>query len=295
MNASPRQPPEGSSQPDQPDHPDRAHETEQPSQATVPDGTAGPEEPDPDAAPNGRRILLAALRPRLNRGQLVAAILLGLLGFALAVQLHSTADQGLNSLSQQDLVRVLGDVSQRTQRLQQEVSTLESTKRDLTSGTGGTSAAIEEARARAATLAILAGTAPAVGPGVEITILDPQGQVRAARLLDLVEELRDADAEAIQIGSVRVVASTYFIDAAGGINVDGTVLQPPYKVLAIGDPRSLSTSLEIPGGILEVLRQNDQADAVVTSSENIKITALHAISPPQYARPAPTASPSSGG
>ncbi len=249
------------------------------------------------AGPSGQgwRVLLEALRPRLTRAQLVAAVLLGLLGFALAVQLHSTAGQGLGSLSQQDLVRVLGDVSQRTQRLQQEVATLEATKRDLTSGTGGTSAAIQEARARAATLAILAGTAPAVGPGVQITILDPKGQVRAARLLDLVEELRDADAEAIQIGSVRVVASTFFIDASGGISVDGVILQPPYTVLAIGDQRSLTTSLEIPGGILEVLRQNDQADAVVTPKDTVKITALHALTPPQYARPAPTASPSSGG
>ena len=58
-------------------------------------------------------------------------------------------------------------------------------------------------------LRILTGTVAATGPGVTLTIDDPDGSVTAATLLDGVEELRDAGAEAIEINdSVRVVAST---------------------------------------------------------------------------------------
>ena len=66
-------------------------------------------------------------------------------------------------------------------------------------------------------LGILAGTVPATGPGVTITIDDPDGAVTRPTLLDGVEELRDAGAEAIEINdSVRVVASTSFTDGDGG-------------------------------------------------------------------------------
>lgn len=236
-------------------------------------------------ARGGRHPLLEMLRPRASRGQAVAALLLAVLGFALAVQLRSTQEQGLSSLRQQDLVRILDDVSERSQRLQTEVNELEATKQELAANRG--TSAIEEARKRADTLAILAGTAPAEGPGIELTIFDPQGGVQASRLLDAVQELRDAGAEAIQLGSVRVVASTYFVDTAAGIQVDGVAMSPPYRLLVIGDTRSLSSTLDIPGGILEVLRQNDQADALVAPRDLIKITALHVTTAPQYASPAP--------
>lgn len=246
-----------------------------------------------DDAP-GRRRLLTALRMRPTRGAVVAAVLLALLGFALAVQLRSNRESNLATLRQQDLVRILDDVSERGQRLQQEVNDLERTRQELANGSGGSLTALQEARDRAQTLAILAGTAPAVGPGIVMTIHDPKGQVRATRLLDAVEELRDADAEAIQIGSVRVVASTWFLDAQGGINVDGTVLTPPYTVKVIGDPRGLESSLDIPGGVLELLRQQG-ADPVVTRPDTVEIPALHPLTTPQYARPAPEATGGSGG
>jgi uncharacterized protein YlxW (UPF0749 family) len=238
-----------------------------------------------DRGRGGRHALLELLRPRASRGQAVAALLLALLGFALAVQLRSTQEQGLSSLRQQDLVRILDDVSERSQRLQTEVGELEATKQELAANRG--TSAIEEARKRADTLAILAGTAPAEGPGIELTIFDPRGGVQASRLLDAVQELRDAGAEAIQLGSVRVVASTYFVDTADGIEVDGVAVSSPYRLMVIGDTRSLSSTLDIPGGILEVLRQNDQADAMVTPRDLIKITALHVAKAPHYASPAP--------
>ena len=54
-------------------------------------------------------------------------------------------------------------------------------------------------------LGILAGTKPAEGPGISLRIDDPRSQVDAAQVLDTIEELRDAGAEAIQLGNVRVM------------------------------------------------------------------------------------------
>ena len=126
--------------------------------------------------------------------------------------------------------------------------------------------------------------------GRRLCLTDPQSTVRSAQVLDLVQELRDAGAEAIQIGSVRVVASTWFADAAGGVSVDGTALRPPYTVLAIGESQTMATALEIPGGVVASLP--DRAAATVAAREQVEVTALHAVRAPRYARPAITATPS---
>ena len=122
-------------------------------------------------------------------------------------------------------------------------------------------------------------------------------------LLDTLQELRDAGAEAIEISSldgpaVRVVASTSFVDpverreAAPRVEVDGTELTSPYRFRVIGDSRTLAAALDIPGGVLDVLRQRD-AQGVVTQRDESTITSLRAAPSPRYARPADATTPRS--
>jgi uncharacterized protein YlxW (UPF0749 family) len=248
----------------------------------------------------GRDRLLAALRPRATRGQLVAAALCALLGFAVAVQVRANQDAGLAGLRQTDLVRILDDVSERSSRLQAEARDLEEARQRLASGTDGSRTALEEARQRALTLGILAGTLPATGPGIEFTISDPKREVRADVLLDALQELRDAGAEAVEVSTVggpklRVTASTHFVDAErSGVEVDGTRLSPPYQFRVIGEPGTLAAALDIPGGVVDALRQRE-ATGMVTQSSRLTISSLRSAPEPQYARPAPEATGGTGG
>jgi uncharacterized protein YlxW (UPF0749 family) len=242
--------------------------------------------------------LWRAGRPRATRAQALAAVLTLLLGFAVVTQVRQTQQAGLSTLRQDDLVNVLDDVNQRETRLEDEARQLQATQQRLQSGSNSSQAALQAAQSRLDTLGILTGTKPASGPGVRLIISDPDSKVGAATVLDTVEELRDAGSEAIQLGTVRVVASTSFVDASGdgtrGVTVDGTLLPAPYVLLAIGDPQTLQAALDIPGGVLETLHGLG-ADGTVTSEQQLQITALHTVSPPRYARPAPTPSGSSGG
>ena len=252
-----------------------------------------PDEADVREPVRGRARLRSAMHPRATRAQLVGALLCGVLGFAAAVQVRSTQDEGLSGLRQTDLVRILDDVSERTARLQSEARELEDA-RDRVAGNDNL-AALEEARERARVLGILAGTLPASGPGIQLTITDPDGQVGSDVLLDTLQELRDAGAEAIEVSNVggpavRVVASTSFVDvgqpgSGAGVEVDGTALQPPYRFRVVGDPGTLATALDIPGGVLEVLDQRG-AQGVVTDEQLVEITSLRATPSPRYARPA---------
>ena len=256
---------------------------------------------EPGRVPARRGVLRRLLTPRLRPVDLAVAVLLGLLGFAAVVQVRSTQEDGpLATARQEDLVQILDDLSNRNDRLRAEVSALEQARRDITSGSGRTEAALEEARRRAQLLGVLAGTVPARGPGVVVTIADPDGVVRPEVLLNALQELRAAGAEAVQVEGaaptgegdggtgatqVRVVASTAFTEGPGGeVVVDGEVLLPPYRFVVVGDPASLAPALRIPGGVVDNV-ESFGARILVERNDDLQVTALRPLEPPRYARP----------
>ena len=233
------------------------------------------------------RTLARMGRPRATRGNALAAVLAATLGFAMATQVHQNRASGLDNLSQDDLVALLDGEAQQAVRLSRQADALTYT-RDQLRGSGGDQAALRAAQQRLTQLGILAGTLPATGPGIRIAIADPKAGVQAANLLDAVEELRDAGAEAIQVNDVRVVASTYFSTGSDNrLQVDGKPISAPYDLRAIGDSHTMSTAMAIPGGVVSTLRQLG-ATAVVTSSQTVTVSALRAASTDRYAQPDPT-------
>ncbi|HEY2042308.1 MAG TPA: DUF881 domain-containing protein [Jatrophihabitans sp.] len=223
---------------------------------------------------------------KLNRSATVLiGALLAILGFALAVQLRSNATtDSLTTAREDDLVRILDDQNSRIDRLQGQISDLQSAKLKLSDSGSNTAAARQEAQKQADALAVLTGTVPAHGPGVRIQITDPAAALKAEGLLDVVEELRGAGAEVIQFGPVRVTTSSNFTDSGTGVVVDGTAVQAPYEVLAIGDPKTMDTALNIPSGVVSTVRSAG-GNAVITQGDNISITAIRPVTPPKYATP----------
>ncbi|RKS77885.1 uncharacterized protein YlxW (UPF0749 family) [Motilibacter peucedani] len=216
---------------------------------------------------------LPPLRAR-PRAQVAVGVVLALVGFAAVVQARSSGTSSLSGLRQTELVRILDDSEARSEQLAEELRTLQQDYDSLSRGRAADAAAAADARRRADELGILAGTLRATGPGVEVRIPDPQGRVRAVALLDLVQELRDAGAEAIQIGSVRVVVSTALEESAQGVRVDGTVVPQPYVVLAVGPAADLASALGIPGGVVESL-QAAGVSPQVSQRASVLVSALH--------------------
>jgi uncharacterized protein YlxW (UPF0749 family) len=243
-----------------------------------------------------RARLVRALFARPGPAQLGVAALCGLLAFALVTQVHTTATSGtLATARPDDLVSILADLSGRADRLRTQVADLQRSAALLGNGSTRDSAALAQARARAQTLGILTGTLAAHGPGIVLTIEDPQLQVHADVVLDAIEELRDAGAEAMQIagtgGVVRIVTSTALGDLGSRVTVDGVALTAPLRLVAIGDPRTLSTALGIPGGVVDTVDAATGAHAIVTASPAVSVTALRALVAPRYASPAPAPTP----
>ena len=233
---------------------------------------------------NAHHDALRRLRP--TRSTLLVGLLAGVLGFALVVQVRTNRGGGAFATArQEDLVRILDDLDAREARLRAEIEQLRLTRDRLTTGADQDAAALAEARRRAATLGILAGTVPARGPGIVLTIDDPQRSVGADVLLDAIQELRDAGAEAMMVGTVRLVASSYVSDARGAVAVDGKVLTAPYRFVAVGDPGTLADAMEIPGGVLDVVSSKAGASAKVEERAEVVVDALRPLTAPRYARP----------
>ncbi len=66
--------------------------------------------------------------------------------------------------------------------------------------------------------------------------------------------MRDAGAEAIQVGPVRVVVDTWFADGPDGVIADGQSIRTPVRISAIGDPETLTSAMNIPGGLADSVR-----------------------------------------
>lgn len=243
----------------------------------------GPE-PVPTATP------AAGARPKLGRSVRVRAgvligVLVALLGFAIAVQVRSNASSdSLSSAREEDLIRILDDQNLQAARLRQQIADLQRTVSQLQAGGNRDSVALQQAEQQLAALGVQLGTLPATGPGVIVTITDPAHKLGAEDLLDVVQELRGAGAEAIQFGSVRVGVSTSFSANGQGVRVDDTVEQPPYEVRAIGDSKTLDTALNIPGGVAATARAAG-GDAVVREATDVTISAVRTVADPTFASP----------
>jgi uncharacterized protein YlxW (UPF0749 family) len=234
---------------------------------------------------------MRALRAKPDLGQVAVGVLVGLLGFAAAVQIQADDDDLLSRARRADLIQILDGLTERGDRMENQIAELDADRSELLSGADSEQAALDQAEARAQQLAVLAGTAAASGPGIVVTVTDPDAVVDALTLLSAVQELRDAGAEAIEVsgagdGQVRVVASTYFLDSADGVEIDGVELRPPYRITAIGEPETMASAMQFPQGV--VWRVSDKGGrATVSQEDELTVDALHEASSPEYASPAP--------
>jgi uncharacterized protein YlxW (UPF0749 family) len=207
-----------------------------------------------------------------------------MLGFAIAVQVHANSkSDSLASLRSDDLIGILDNQSARNDRLRQQIADLQQTVRSLQGSGDRAAVAKQQAEQDAAALGVLLGTLPAAGPGVDAVISDPGGTLGPEDLLDVIEELRGAGAEAIEFGSDRVSTSTAFAGNPGAVTVDGVLMAPPYRVSAIGDSKTLDTALNIPGGVAATVRAAG-GDLVVTERAELSITVVRALPVPKYAK-----------
>jgi len=266
---------------------------EHPATATADEARLAPQptsvEDDASAASSTRiRLRASLLHP--GRGQILAAIILFIVGAAGVMQFRINAtDDTYASARREDLVQLLDGLSAESRRLEGEIAQLDQTRSNLRSGADTQRVARAEAERHLTELSILAGTAPAEGRGIRMRIADPNAAVDAGVLLDAVEEMRDAGAEVIEVNNtIRVVASTWFGSDARGLVIDGKPVSRPITLEVIGDPHSLEEAAQFRGGIVsEITGPRIGGQVQLEQQDRVVIESLHEPRENQYARPAP--------
>lgn len=219
----------------------------------------------------------------------LAAVLCLLLGVAIATQARQTrSGDALENARPADLLVLLDSLQQREATLTIEVADLQRNLADMQASGNSDQVAVQNAQARLAALSILIGTVAATGPGVRITITDPGPGVAPETLLDVIDELRAAGAETMQIGSggqaVRVGVDTWVLGEPGALVVDAQTLVPPYSIVAIGDSSTLAAAMAIPGGAVDSVGRVGGA-MTVEQSTDVEVSALRQPKARQYAQP----------
>src|SRR5277367_4623985 len=251
-----------------------------------------------ELAPHQPRPDIGELQPRgflgmLRRGRTVfgalAVLLCLLLGVAIATQVRQTnSGDSLDTARPADLLVLLDSLRQREATLNSEVSDLRNTLNTLQASGNNDQATIANAQARLAALSIQVGAVGATGPGVTLTIEDPGPGVSPEAMLDVINELRAAGAEAIEINdahqSVRVGVDTWVVGTPGSLAIDNKTLSPPYSILAIGDPPTLAAAMNIPGGAEDSIKRVG-ARMSVQQADRVDVTTLRQPKPHQYAQP----------
>jgi uncharacterized protein YlxW (UPF0749 family) len=269
------------------------------------DKAAQPEDTE-EAALHGRHEL-APHQPHATIGELASRGFLGiprrgrtvfgalavtlclLLGVAIATQVRQTSSgDSLDTARPADLLVLLDSLRQREATLSTEVAELQRSLTALQASGSSDQAAIQNAQSRLAALSILIGTVGATGPGVTVHIADPGPGVAPQAMLDVLDELRAAGAEAIQINdahqAVRAGVDTWIVGTPGSLTVDSRTLTPPYSIVAIGDPPTLAAAMNIPGGAVDSVKRVG-GTMTVQQGDKVYITVLRQPKPRQYAQP----------
>lgn len=221
----------------------------------------------------------------------------GFIAFLTAAASQQPATIDTSQMNREQLMALYAKVLQENREQQNEIEEMRAKQNDLMNG------ALSEEKMREALtheiddLRVLAGTTPIQGPGILI-LIDDTGNIKSspvetnanlnvvhdADLQTLVNELKSAGAEAIDVNGQRVISTTAIRCAGPVIQVNGTQIAPPFRISAIGKTDTLYGAVNMPNGVLDWLRPMG-IRVQVTKRENIVVPAIKILPRLEYGKP----------
>lgn len=219
-----------------------------------------------------------------RNGRLAMTAVLLLLGFLVVVQLRSqAADQGLSGLSVQELTELVANVTARNNQLRDEIRNLEQQHEQIAAVVARGDSSTVQIRTDLNRILGWSGIQGVSGSGVRVVV---HGGLPADAVEALLNELRNAGAEAVAIGAIRIVPGVVVTGPAGSLMVSGIPLADPMELLAIGQPETLAGSLARAGGpIAQLAARYPEVRIEVVQADLVTIPATDRDLAPQYGRP----------
>jgi len=233
------------------------------------------------------------------KGKLAFGIICAIFGLILAVQIKTVrSTPGGSFLSPQRAQKVASELKvlrNEKDRLNQELSELENRLKEYEISEADENIIIRNLKNDLEKYQILAGYRSIEGPGIVLTIEDvvfQQGEASFIMfnfeiLLELVNKLNAAGAEAIAINEQRYVANTEIYFTSNTIFINGVPTAQPYTIKAIGDAEALEAALNMRFGIIDKLKQyhNESVKVTVKKQNPVIITRNSKVTNFKFAKP----------
>ena len=205
-----------------------------------------------------------------------------LIGLLLVAQLRSQArPTEISSLSAQDLSTLIETLSDRNRELRASLADAREQLRAYNLAESQGQSALDVSTEDLRRIVAFAGEGAVEGQGIVVSV---EGDLDSIAVNDLLNELRNAGAEAIAVNQVRVTARSVCIQGADSLTIDGNAIARAFTIRAVGDPDGLLAALQRPGGIISQLRLFVSATIDVLQAEQVIIPATTVDLAPSVAR-----------
>ncbi len=217
--------------------------------------------------------------------QLSLTIICFILGLLLVAQfrIQRMTDSSLLSGSSADQLVIISNLVENNTHLREEMETLEEQLNEYQRATGG--AVLETLVEELNKVRIINGLVEVSGAGIEVSL---DGPIGVLDVQDLINELRNAGAEALTINEERLTLYSAIAGAEDrGMTINGVKLSRPYVLQAIGQPGTMETAVLRSGGLIDTLeRSYDGLAASVIKRERMTLPVYRGDIEFVYASPA---------
>jgi uncharacterized protein YlxW (UPF0749 family) len=197
---------------------------------------------------------------RDRRSQIALTLVALALGFLVVLQIRAqNGGAELANRSAQELTVIVANLNTRNDQLRTEIATLEKEAGDLQSAQSRGQTSVDQLRDDLARIRAWTGLLPVEGRGVRVRI---DGPIHAGAVDDVLNELRNAGAEAISIAGVRYVPGVVVTGQPGALSVAGHDTPGSLEIDAIGDPGALAGTLTRTGGLVAQLGATEPGAAI---------------------------------
>jgi uncharacterized protein YlxW (UPF0749 family) len=205
-----------------------------------------------------------------------------LIGLLLVAQLRSQArPTEISSLSAQDLSTLIEQLSDRNRELRASVTDAQEQLREYRVAEAQGQSALDVSREDLRRIVAFGGLGGVEGQGIVVSV---DGDLDPIAVNDLLNELRNAGAEAIAVDQVRITARSVCVQGTDSLAIDGTSVGRSFTIRAVGDPAGLLAALQRPGGIISQLKLFVSATIDVLQSSQVIIPATTADLTPKVAQ-----------
>ena len=192
----------------------------------------------------------------MKQGRIAIAVVSMIVGVMLVTQYRMTqtiAEGNVNLQRSGELALKINSLQEERAGLKKQIATMKE------------EGSLEGIKEENQLLSLRASLVDVEGPGVVLSITDSKTPVKDGEnpnlylihdedMLRIVNELRAAGAEAISINDQRLIGTSEIRCSGPTVTVNGKIFAPPFIIKAIGDTKTLHSSLTMRGGVVESLK-----------------------------------------